>query len=208
MVVTDMADGFTIRRATQADHPGLSMVCLKTGNAGQDASETEDDPALLGLIFALPYQVAEPDFAFVVTDSIGICGYVLGAPNTVGFTAFMEGQWLPPLRQTLPDPGPDTGHWRGSDWARALIHQPPILPPVDLSRYPAHGHIDLLPRAQGQGVGRRAMQTLMDALAQSGSPGLHLGLWARNTGALAFYHRLGFEILKHVGDTIYVGRGL
>ncbi len=203
-----MVDVFTIRHATKADHPGLSMVCLNTGNAGQDAAESEDDPTLLGLIFALPYQVAEPDFAFVVTDNIGICGYVLGAPDTVGFTTFMAEDWLPRLRHNLPDPGPDHGKWRGSDWARFSIHQPPTLPPVNLHRYPAHGHIDLLPRAQGQGVGRRAMQTLMDALAQAGCPGLHLGVSARNIRALAFYHHLGFETLWHADDTIYVGRGL
>ena len=48
------------------------MVCLKTGDAGQDATAREDDPQLLGLIFAIPYQVLEPDFAFVIDGPNGV----------------------------------------------------------------------------------------------------------------------------------------
>jgi GNAT superfamily N-acetyltransferase len=200
---------FSIRQATRVDHAALSEVCLKTGNAGQDASMTEDDPTLLGLIFAIPYQVAEPDFAFVIEDAAGVCGYVLGAFDTLRFQAFLETEWFPPLRQTLRDPGPDAALWSGSDWARRYIHLTHGAPPVDLVRFRSHGHIDLLPRAQGQGVGRLAMNRLTKALREAGSPGMHLGLSPRNLGALAFYHRLGFASLDHDDpdeDTLYVGK--
>ena len=202
---------FTLRHATSTDHTALGMVCLKTGNAGQDASPTEDDRSLLGLIYAIPYQVAEPDFAFVLADRVGVCGYVLGAADTVRFQQFMADDWFPPLRKKLRNPGANDARWRGSDWARWQIHQTPTLPQVDLALYPAHGHIDLLPRAQGQGLGRWAMETLMDALKSAGCPGLHLGLSPQNTTALAFYHRLGFHTLQvqdDSDDTLYVGKAL
>ncbi len=208
---TQTRGAFTLRHATPADHAALCTVCLKTGNAGQDASPTEDDRSLLGLIYAVPYQVAAPDFAFVLADRVGVCGYVLGTPDTAQFQQFMENDWLPPLRKRLRNPGPDDAKWRGSDWARAQIHQTPTLPPVDLTLYPAHSHIDLLPRAQGQGLGRWAMETLMTALRTAGCPGMHLGLSPQNTKALAFYHRLGFQTLATAGnddDTLYVGKAL
>jgi ribosomal protein S18 acetylase RimI-like enzyme len=60
-----------------------------------------------------------------------------------------------------------------------------------VDRYPAHLHIDLLPRAQGHGLGRALVTTLTDALRERGVPGLHLGVDPANTGALAFYARIG-----------------
>jgi ribosomal protein S18 acetylase RimI-like enzyme len=65
-----------------------------------------------------------------------------------------------------------------------------LIPEAD--DYPAHLHIDLLPRLQGQGMGRRLIETLIAALRERGIPGLHLGLDAANTSARAFYDRLGF----------------
>ena len=37
--------------------------------------------------------------------------------------------------------------------------------------YPAHLHIDLLPETQGQGLGRRLIETLVDALQERACPG-------------------------------------
>ena len=202
--------GFVIRRATARDHDDLSRVCLATAESGADASHVPDDPALPGLYFALPYQVAAPDFAFVIEDAQGVCGYVLGVPDSQWFAQFMETVWLPPLRARISPPGPAAG-WTHFDWLRHLIHRPPTLPPIDLTLYPAHGHIDLLPRAQGQGVGVRAMQVLMQALAGAGAPGIHLGLSPRNLRAAHFYGKLGFQHLDPPGlwdDTIFMARVL
>jgi len=202
-----MAPDIAIRRATTDDHAALSMVCLKTGDSGADATAKEDDPALLGLVYAIPYQVGAPDFAFVLEDGEGVCGYVLGTPDTVAFHRFLTTDWFPPIARTLRDPSPDRATWRGSDWLRRAILHPDGLPPVDLGLYPAHGHIDLLPRAQGQGVGRRALRHLMAALAQAGAPGTHLGVSPATT-ALGFYARLGFVDLAHGPDVIWLGRRL
>ena len=84
----------------------------------------EDDPDLLGLIYCLPYRVLEPDHAFVVDGPDGVCGYLFGAPDTIAFNERLESEWYPTLRQRFADPGPDASTWRGSDWARRMIHHP------------------------------------------------------------------------------------
>jgi ribosomal protein S18 acetylase RimI-like enzyme len=61
--------------------------------------------------------------------------------------------------------------------------------------YPAHLHIDLLPETQGQGLGRRLIETLFAELERRGVPGLHLGMDPENVGAAAFYERLGMTEL-------------
>src|SRR5687768_5326161 len=86
-MVFDFGDGYRLRAALAEDHAALNMVCLKTGDSGKDATAREDDPDLLGLIYAVPYQVYEPDFAFVIDGPNGVCGYILGAPDTAGIYA-------------------------------------------------------------------------------------------------------------------------
>ena len=61
-----------------------------------------------------------------------------------------------------------------------------------MAGYPAHLHIDLLPRAQGQGHGRRLMTAMFDRLTAAGASGVHLGVRRTNTRAIAFYEKLGF----------------
>jgi len=57
--------------------------------------------------------------------------------------------------------------------------------------FPAHLHVNLLPRAQGQGLGRMLIERLIDRLRQRGIGGLHLGVDADNARAIAFYRHLG-----------------
>ena len=195
-MILDLGEGFCLRQATAADHADLATVCLKTGDAGQDATAREDNPQLLGLIYAIPYQVLEPEFAFVVDGPEGICGYVFGALDTPAFNARLAAEWYPRLQERVADPGPDPAHWRGSDWARHLIHHPDLDFPAALAAYPSHGHIDLLPEARGKGIGRRAMAVLEQRLAAAGSSGLFMQLDLRNDNARAFYRAVGFEVLR------------
>ena len=195
----DFGDGFFLRRATAADDKAICRVCLLTGDAGQDASAREDDPNLLGQIYCLPYRVQEPDFAFVVDSPDGVCGYLFGAPDTVQFNNRLAGEWYPGLRDGLDDPGPDSAAWRGSDWARRMIHPPEPVDPGVVADYPAHGHIDLLESARGRGIGRAAMIFLMQRLGDAGSKGMHLDVDPRNVRAREFYARLGFAPLLASG---------
>jgi ribosomal protein S18 acetylase RimI-like enzyme len=189
-------DGFLLRQAGAADHDALAAVCLKTGDAGKDATAREDDPRLLGLIYAIPYQVLEPDLAFVIDGPEGVAGYVLGALDTRAFNARLARDWYPRLQAEMADPGTDSASWRGSDWARHLIHHPDFDVPDALAAYPSHGHIDLLPEARGKGIGRRALAFLGQRLTAAGSPGLLMQVDPNNHDALGFYEAIGFEVLQ------------
>jgi ribosomal protein S18 acetylase RimI-like enzyme len=82
---------------------------------------------------------------------------------------------------------------------RTILHQDHL--PEDIvefpwiGEYPAHLHIDLLPEAQGKGWGRALIDALLAALRNRKVPGLHLGVGGANTGAIAFYKKLGFAVL-------------
>jgi GNAT superfamily N-acetyltransferase len=209
-VIADFGEGFSLRQATAADHADLAMICLKTGDAGQDATAREDDPQLLGLIYAIPYEVLEPDFAFVIDGPGGVSGYVLGAPDTQAFNARLAAEWYPRLQERVADPGPDRTRWRGSDWCRHVIHHPDFDFPAALAAYTSHGHIDLLPQARGKGIGRRAMAVLEQRLSAAGSSGLFMQLDLRNDNARQFYQAVGFEVFREglPEYSIYMGKRL
>lgn len=194
-VELEFGGGFSLRQARQGDHAALEMVCLRTGDAGQDATGREDDPRLLGLIYAVPYQVYAQEFAFVVEGQEGVCGYVLGVPDSAAFYERLRREWFPPLAARLADPGTDETGWRGSDWARAMIHRPQLVFGAALRDFPAHGHIDLLEETRGRRIGSQAMAHVMARLKEAGAPGMHLQVSPSNAGALRFYETLGFSRL-------------
>lgn len=185
--------GFAIRPYAPADLPDLYNICLRTGDSGADASGLYQDPLLLGHFYAAPYAVYEPDLTFVLTDPEGVCGYVLGCRNSLEFASWMEAFWLPPLRQKYPLPTADD---TSKDAAMIRLIHRGYAPSSWADAYPAHLHIDLLPRAQGRGLGRRLMEVFLARLRELGVPGVHLGVGQRNAGALAFYQRMGFVRLQ------------
>lgn len=208
-MLLDFGDGFVLRQATAGDHEALRLVCLRTGDSGEDATAREDDPRLLGNIYAVPYQVYAPDFAFVVDGPEGVAGYVLGAPDTAAFNTAMRDDWYPRLAADLPDPGLDASRWCGSDWARAALHHPRLIFPAALHPYPAHGHIDLLAPARGRGIGALGMGFLIDRLRATGAAGMHLQVSPSNAKALRFYETLGFHRLSDPTlprDIAFMGR--
>jgi ribosomal protein S18 acetylase RimI-like enzyme len=210
-MVVDLGHGFYLRHAEATDHAALLSVCLKTGDSGDDATHIEDAPDLVGMIYAVPYQVLEPEFCFVVEDKDGICGYAMGTPDTVRFDKQLAGNWFPQLQARVSAPPSDSSRWKGSDWVRDKIYHPVHVFPESLQPFPAHGHIDLLPRARGKGVGRAAMSYLMDRLFAAGAPGIHLHVALRNLKAQAFYKTLGFNLLQDQAfpdHTVFMAKSL
>ena len=178
-----------LRTPTVADLPALYRVCRRTGRAGADASDDHDDPDLLGHLWVGPQAVFDPALCDVVDDDEGVAGYLVGVGSTSDFEAWCERQWWPGLRERYP-----LGAARREADAALVrsIHRPEITPMAIAEAFPAHLHVNLLPRAQGQGLGRMLIERLIDRLRQRGIGGLHLGVDADNARAIAVYRHLGF----------------
>jgi ribosomal protein S18 acetylase RimI-like enzyme len=176
------------------DHGAVYDICVRTGAAGEDATHLLRDPSLLGHVYAGPYLVLAPELAFVVEDDDGVAGYILGAVDTTEFQDRLEREWWPGLCRRYPAYRTD-GDAAFDDLLIALMHSPARAPADLVAAYPSHLHIDLLPRLQGQGWGRRLIDTLVERLRAAGSHGLHLGVATANTNAQAFYRAVGFTEL-------------
>lgn len=168
-------------------------VCLRTAHAGRDATSLHADPRIVGDVYVGPYLAGFPEFAAVVEDEHGVGGYIVGVPDTVAYDEWVDREWFPPLRERYPQGTFATGT-ADADCVN-LIHTPVVLPDEIRVPYPAHLHIDLLPRLQGRGLGRRLMNELFSRVRDAGADAIHLGCSPENTDAIAFYRHLGFEDL-------------
>lgn len=196
-----------IRPAHPRDRDRLYEVCLRTGDSGQDASSTYEDPWLLGHVYVGPYLALEPELAFVLDDDGVVTGYVLGARDTAEFERRCEREWWPPLRERYPDP-PAGRSWTPDEQLCHLLHHPPVTDVGVVTEYPAHLHIDLLPSAQGSGNGRRMIEHLIDRLVTAGATGVHLGVGSDNERAIGFYRRLGMRPLQQKPGALFMGMRL
>jgi ribosomal protein S18 acetylase RimI-like enzyme len=202
MTKTGQTNQTQIRNYHPSDLTALYRICLKTGNSGKDASDLYKNPDLLGHFYAAPYAVLEPDLCFVVISEGIPCGYILGTRDTVPFCERCDTEWFPVLREQYPLPAEEDT----STDARIirLIHKGHWLN-EDLAAYPAHLHIDLLPQIQGQGMGRKLVDAFVKRLNEIGVHALHLQVGKANPGAIAFYQRTGFHVIKDYELTIAFG---
>jgi ribosomal protein S18 acetylase RimI-like enzyme len=186
-----------IRPYQSTDRDAVALICLRTAAGGGDAAGVYSDDTLMPEVFALPYVEYAPELAFVVSDGRRVLGYVIGVADTAAFIEWWKREWAPGFAARHPSPGAPTEHEPGFTEAELIGAgaDPERMRIPELADYPAHLHIDLLPELQGQGYGRRLIDTLRAALAECGVPAVHLSMDAANTGARAFYDRLGFHEL-------------
>jgi len=188
-----------IRPYRREDRDAVALVCTLTGDSGGDATGKFADDALLPHIYALPYVDFAPGLASVVEIDGEVCGYVLGVADVAAFARWWRSDWEPVLRSRFP--GADT--WPEADRSlfRRTVAGEDLWSPLRRD-HPAEFHIDLLPKAQGLGLGRALIEGYCGKLRTLGVPAVAIGVGARNANAVAFYTHLGFTVIgtQYSGD--------
>jgi hypothetical protein len=134
------------------DVDALYAISLATADAGADASRLYHDKHLVGAIYSAPYATLDPDLVVVAADEEGVGGFVLGAVDTVSWEERLERSWWPQLRWRYPAPDPEArGSWTPDQRRISMIHNPERAPIQVVRKFPAHLHLNLLPRLQGRG---------------------------------------------------------
>jgi ribosomal protein S18 acetylase RimI-like enzyme len=199
-----------IRLYQHDDQAAIAEICARTifhseGEPPEDPTTIAEADRLTAYVYALPYTVLEPELVFVAETEGRVVGYILGTSNTHRFVDRITSEWIPQASGLLPllEGEPTTRIER----LRRALHHPEYMLQPHVADYPAHLHIDLLPEAQGLGLGRQLMTSFLDALAAQGVPSVHLGVARENLGARAFYHKLGFHEIPYSSDTSTVRLG-
>ena len=193
---------FTIRPYHPSDLTALYRICLQTANSGGDATKYFNNPDLVGHFYLAPYVHFEPEVSFVVTNNDEPYGYIVGTKDSQQFFEKCEKDWLPILRN----------RFRLSKKSKQL-HEQRIIKRIheghvvkkEVKNYPAHLHINILPETQGQGIGRKLMDIFISNLKELEVPALHLEVGKTNSGAIKFYERMGFQIIKEYEHSIAYG---
>jgi len=184
-----------IRKARLGDLDQIYAISLLTGDAGKDASPLHSDGKLIGHIYSAPYIVFSPDTSFVVEDDKGVAGYIIGPYDTVAFQARLEREWWPSLRARYEEPQGDAAGWNADQRRIHTIHHPEPAFGPRVAIFPAHIHMNLLPRLQGQGLGTRLLDLWISTAREAGVKGVYLGANAENVSGQRFWASRGFERL-------------
>jgi GNAT superfamily N-acetyltransferase len=195
----------TLRPYRPEDLDALYRICLQTGASGQDATALHNDPKLVGHIYAGPYGVLEPNNVFVVEDNDGVAGYIVGTHDTDRYDDRLEQEWWPSLRERYA--GATDMTETDQDRIKTIM-QPHRSPPHLLATYPAHIHMNLLPRLRGQRIGTRLLDMWVEQAKSVGVRGIHLGASSTNEGGIAFWTRSGFTPLRREPGVVWFGMEL
>jgi ribosomal protein S18 acetylase RimI-like enzyme len=197
-----------LRQFQSEDLNALYAISLATGHEGGNAAYLYRDAKLMGHIYSAPYALLEPDLVLVVFDGDGVAGFVAGTIDTLLWEDVLERDWWPTLRREYPDPKEASSATWTADQRRAfMIHHPRRTPRKVADAYPAHLHLNLLSRVQGQGIGSILLKAWLDLAEKRGAAGVHVGVNRANQRALRFWSRNNFQDLKlEGGRTVWMGR--
>lgn len=116
----------------------------------------------------------------------------------------------PPLRAACAKPNAALrSGWNADEHCWHSIHTPDKVPDKVYTAYPAHLHMNVLPHAQGRGLGRGLLQAWIDKAVTFGASQAHIGAHPDNDKGLGFWRKMGFrDIVIPGSDTAWLGRPL
>ncbi|MBB6480409.1 GNAT family N-acetyltransferase [Spirochaeta isovalerica] len=191
-----------IRPYELTDLPYLYEICWKTALNGNSVEGVIDDKYKVGHYFAAPYVYFDRDCCFVVTRDNIPAGYIVGTADTVGYTKWLNSEWLPKVRRLYDIPSESSEPFQ--QFINDCIKNDTLVD-KSLSEYPGHLHIDLLPELQGKGLGRKLMEMFFNSCRRKGTEGVHLGVSKQNPGAVAFYRKMGMFVISESEGAYMMG---
>jgi ribosomal protein S18 acetylase RimI-like enzyme len=153
------------------------------------------------------YPDFEPESLFVAESKGQVVGALLGAIDTKRFEQIYQRQIRSRLLLRLV-----TGVYGWPGWLPAILYtewaeRKVIAPKVECSQYPAHLHIGILPEWRRRGIGTALMMQFAEYLKMNGIPGYHLYASSFHALGVAFYQKLGLELLGQFDWQLHTGFG-
>ncbi len=203
-----------IRVAHPCDAAAVGGIAFETGFFGGSAARYFPAPELFSVLWAGPYFAGAGAGLWVAEDEQGVAGYVVGSPDPAGYRRALRQVALHRAWRVTPVVAVPAV-------ARYLVRAARMPGPhASEVRFPAHLHLNLLPRLRGQRVGDALLDAHLSTLRSLGVPGVQLSTTSENRAALRLYRRHGFEVaarrlsglwtpwLGHPAEHVVMVRGL
>ena len=196
---------FEVGPVLEQDEAAINEICFLNYDRGPQPRFRELAP----LRWLVPYLRYEGEHCLVVRDTGAsgspAVGYVICAPNAADFRRRFSGRMKKELRRAL---GRVRREFSAADFITqwiTFVRYPDAMPRRQEPVYPAHLHINVHPGYYSRGLGTMLLDGLMEHLKSIGCPGVHLGVGSSNRGAIRFYERYGFTLLRRMPGVIYYG---
>jgi hypothetical protein len=187
-----------VRAYRPADRQAVRDIACRTAFRNRGHTVFLDDAALFADYWTRYYTDFEPEACLVAERGDDVVGYLLGCVDSVRFQRTMARSIVPPILGTLAR-DLVRGKYRGDSRARRFFRWFVTrswreAPAVDLRRFPAHYHANLIRSAYGEGMYSTLALRFLDHAEARGARGVHGqvldlgggGVWQRLVEA---YHR-------------------
>ena len=202
------ACGIHCRPYGRGDRSAVRGILHSTGFLGEELAGKGlfEDKRLFALVNTEGYLRFQPSFCFVAVDDADgtVAGYIIGTGDSRRYEKTFRRRmyWRIAVRCFL------VSWWRHPEsfrhvlaWARAYSDAAEAF----FDGYPAHLHINVLPTCQRRGIGELLIRTFEATLRDAGVAGVHLITSNRNSKALPFYAKLGYDVLAQKPGTFWQG---
>ncbi len=186
-----------VRPYHAGDRPAVRAIALATADRGRPGGWLFPHPEVTADLLTRYYTDFEPPASWVAELDGRVVGYVAGSLYPRQHRRVMRRQVIPRavlwsvLRGGL-------WHRRSWQWAWAATFTAlryGLPPTITEEEYPAHIHVNVLPLAQGRGVGKALAHCFLTHAAEAGCPGVYAKVRGDNQRARRFFAQLGFRPL-------------
>lgn len=193
-----------VRLFRPADGEAVLHIGAETAFFGEPVEAFLEDRRIFRDAFYAYYTGFEPEHCWVACEAGQVVGFLTGCFDTRQHDRVFRrrilpavfGGWLAGNYRV----GPKTARYFAAAVGAALHGE---IAAADISRYPAHLHINLLPGARGKGLGRSLMAHYLGQLREAGVPGVHLQTTSLNVIACRLYETAGFALVAEKPTRMY-----
>lgn len=157
------------------------------------------DHEMLALRWIRQYLITEEQNCYVLEqpDTHRVVGYILCSSDTIGYENEFEKRYLPKIKDRFVNLKKQCFEYLEEN--RKLLFFRRILDlGLDITDYPAHLHINILPEFQRSGYGGMLLSAYEANLRSRGIHGYHLCTGANNIKGISFYKKHSLELVHTV----------
>ncbi len=191
-----MDDHAIIRKYRPEDREAVREISWNTADKGRTVDLYFHDHEAVADILTRYYTDRSPESLWVAECNGAVVGYLTGCLDTRRCERAMVWKIGPRAAAGAIARG---ALWRAETWRLlAALTYTALLggkPKVDLSKYPAHLHINLRQGFRGRGLGRQLIEHFRRQVLEQSLGGIHLVAWGENEAGRRFFEAMGFRLL-------------